>query len=371
MSRISGQLVLVDRIVRGHIVIEDGLITEIIADAAVDPQHTVVPGYIDVHVHGWGGHSAMGGTEALTGMARALARRGVTSFLPTAVTGSFETLARFADSVRGWMSHPPHDGAEPLGFNLEGPFLAPARKGAHPEALLRHPADVTEVELQPLLDGLRVITIAPELRGAFELIGRLADRGVRVSLGHAAATLESARAGYAAGAVSTTHLLNAMSGLDHRAPGLAAAALLDDSVWVELIADGQHVHPALWPLIWRIKPPDKPLLVSDAIPLAGSGETSGMIGELAVELDGERATLVGTDTLAGSVTALDLEVRNVVRAGGQLHQAVAAASANAAGLLGLLDRGRLEVGRRADLVELDAELRVLRVMRGGDWIVQL
>jgi len=366
--RVSGRLVLADRVMPGHLVIEDGLITDLTADAAADRDAIVVPGYIDVHVHGWGGHSAMGGSDALTGMARALARRGVTSFLPTAVTSSLDRLADFCASVRVWTPQAPADGAAPLGFNLEGPLLAAARKGAHPEEHLRHPADLSEAELAPLLDGLRVITIAPELPGALELIGRLSGSGVRVSLGHSAASVEESRAGFAAGAVSATHLFNAMSGLDHRAPGLAAAALLDDAVWVELIADGQHVHPTLWPLIWRIKPSDKPLLVSDAIPLAGSGESSGMIGELAVELRGERVTLVGSETLAGSVSALDLEVRNLVRSGSQLHTAVAAATDNPAALLGLTDRGRLEVGRRADLVELDADLGVRRVMRGGQWL---
>lgn len=369
-TRVSGQLVLADGVVLGHVVIEAGLITEIIADGSVDGQSSIVPGYIDVHVHGWGGHSAMGGTDALSGMAWALAARGVTSFLPTAVTGSLETLERFCDSVRGWMPQAPGDGAAPLGFNLEGPLLAAARKGAHAEGLLRNPADLDEAALEPLLEGLRVITIAPELPGALDLIRRLSALGVRVSLGHSAATTDASRAGFAAGAVSATHLLNAMSGLDHRAPGLAVEALLDDAVWVELIADGQHVHPAMWPLIWRIKPSHKPLLVSDAIPLAGSDETSGMVGELAVERKGDRVTLEGTETLAGSVTALDMEVRNLVRAGGLLHHAVAAASANPAAMLGLADRGRLEVGLRADLVELDADLRVRRVMRGGDWIDQ-
>jgi N-acetylglucosamine-6-phosphate deacetylase len=367
-TRLSGRLVLVDRVVPGHLMIEDGRISEVIADASVDAQATLVPGYIDVHVHGWGGHSAMGGATALTGMARALASHGVTSFLPTAVTSSLGTLATFCDSVRDWMPLAPADAAEPLGFNLEGPLLAASRKGAHPAELLRQPADLDDTDLEPLLDGLRIITMAPELPGALELIGRLSARGVRVSLGHSAATLDEARAGYAAGAVSTTHLFNAMSGVDHRAPGLAVEALLDDDIWVELIADGQHVDAALWPLIWRVKPADKPLLVSDAIPIAGSGATTGMVGELSVELNGERVTLTGTNTLAGSVSALDVEVRNVVRAGCQLHEAVAAASANPAALLGLTDRGCLEPGRRADLVELDDDLHVRRVMRAGNWI---
>ncbi len=203
-----------------------------------------------------------------------------------------------------------------------------------------------------------------------ELISRLAARGVRVSLGHSAATVSQSRAGYAAGAVSTTHLFNAMSGVVHREPGLALAALLDDEVWVELIADTLHVDPELWPLIWGLKPAERVLLVSDAIALAGSGRTRGMLGELEVRVDGDMATLVEGGNLAGSVTAMDLELRNVVRSGVPLADAVRAASANPAALLGLADRGRLARGLRADLVELDgATFEVLRVMRAGEWIV--
>ncbi len=368
-SVVSGRLVLADGARPGHVVIEDGRIAAVEDDPGAPADVTIVPGFIDVHVHGWGGHDAMGGPEALDGMARALARRGVTSFLPTSVTASFEALTSFADAVRGWMPGAPADGAEPLGFNMEGPFLAESRKGAHPAGLLRHPADLDEDRLATFTEGLRVITIAPELRGAPELIGRLTARGVRVCLGHSAASVSEARAGYAAGAVSTTHLFNAMGGVSHRDPGLALAALLDDAAWVELIADTLHVDPDLWPLIWRLKPADRVLLVSDAIALAGSGRTRGWLGELEVVVDGERVTLVEGGNLAGSVTALDRELANVVRAGIPLTDAVRAASGNPADLLGLADRGRLESGCRADLVELGADLGVRRVMRGGDWIV--
>ena len=365
---VTGQLVLDDGLVAGRVLVEDDGIAAIEHDASVGDDAFVVPGYIDIHVHGWGGHDAMGGPEALSGMARALARRGVTSFLPTAVTASMERLADFAESVRAWTPEAPGDGAVPLGFNLEGPFLAEARKGAHPAGLLRDPADVSDAELAPLLDGLRVITIAPERPGALGLIRRLSGQGVRVSLGHSAADLAQARAGYEAGAVTTTHLFNAMGGVVHRDPGLALAALLDDDVWTELIADGLHVEPALWPLIWRLKPRERLLLVSDAIALAGSGETRGMIGMLKVELHGDRVTLLGSDTLGGSVTALDLEVRNLVAQGAGLPDAVRAASANPAQLLGRVDRGRLAAGLRADLVVLGGDLGVRRVMRAGEWV---
>jgi N-acetylglucosamine-6-phosphate deacetylase len=305
-------------------------------------------------------------------MARALAARGVTSFLPTSVTASFEKLTVFAEAVREWMPEAPADGAEPLGFNMEGPFLAEKKKGAHPADLLRDPADLDDDRLATFVEGLRIITIAPELRGAPELISRLAARGVRVSLGHSAATVPESRAGYAAGAVTTTHLFNAMSGVVHREPGLALAALLDDEVWVELIADTLHVDPELWPLIWGLKPAERVLLVSDAIALAGSGRTRGVLGELEVRVDGDMATLVEGGNLAGSVTAMDLELRNVVRSGVPLADAVRAAAANPAALLGLADRGRLARGLRADLVELDgATFEVLRVMRAGEWIVTL
>ena len=371
---VAGRLVLDDRVAAGRLTVEDGRITDIGLDGvgvgAADREGDgpfITPGFVDVHVHGWGGHDSMGDTAALDGMARALLRRGVTSFLPTAVTAPLDDLAAFADRVRSWVPDAPHDGAQPLGINLEGPFLAPARRGAHDERHLQDPAGASRETLEAMVDGLRLLTIAPELPGATDLIGWLHDRGVAVSIGHSAAVLDEARAGYAAGASSTTHLFNAMSGLDHRAPGVALAALLDDDAFVELIADGIHVHPAMWELIRRLKPVDRLLLVSDALAIAGTGDGRGRIGELEVEVEGLRATLAGTSTLAGSVIALDDALRNVVAAGIPMPAAVAAASRNPLDLLGVTDRGRLAPGQVADLVELDADLRVTRVMRAGTW----
>jgi len=364
-SELVGRLVLDDRVVGGRLVLEDGLIAALDVDAAVMDGPYLVPGFVDVHVHGWGGHDAMGDPAALTGMARALARRGVTSFLPTAVSAPLPELAEFAERVRAWLPVAPGDGATPLGYNLEGPFLADARRGAHDPALLMDPADIPVGALDALLAGLRVITVAPELPGALDLIRELRGGGVAVSMGHSAASLEEARAGYAAGGSTTTHLFNGMTGLDHRAPGLAAAALLNDDVYVELIADGHHVHPGLWPLITRLKPGNRVLLVSDAIVLAGQGDGRARIGTLEVEVHGGRVTLVGTNTLAGSVIALDDAVRNLVTAGIPLPAAVAAASRNPSAMLGEADRGRLAVGLRADVVALDDALRVIDVWLAG------
>jgi N-acetylglucosamine-6-phosphate deacetylase len=309
----------------------------------------------------------MGPDAALDGMARALLRHGVTSFLPTAVTASLPTLAAFADRVRAWMPGAPDDGAAPLGFNLEGPFINPARKGAQNPDFIAVPAEVGTADLEPLLEGLRVTTIAPEIPGALELIRWLAARGVAASLGHSSATVEEGRAGYAAGARTTTHLFNAMTGIDHRSPGLALAALVEDDAYVELIADGHHVTESVWPLILRAKPADRLLLVSDGISLGGTSARAGVLGGLEVVIDGDRCVLVHGGNLAGSIIALDTAVRNLARAGVPLPRAVAAAGREPLALLGVTDRGRLEPGLRADLVELDDDLRVRRVMRSGRW----
>lgn len=365
---VAGRLILEDRLEAGRVIVEDGRIVSVEPGDVPSGAPYVAPGFVDVHVHGWGGHDAMGGAEALDGMSRQLLRHGVTSFLPTAVTAPLAALVEFAERVRAWVPVAPSNGAEPLGFNLEGPFLSSVRRGAHDPTFLRTPADVDEAAFEPLLDGLRLITIAPELPGALDLIGRLRARGVAISMGHSAATLDQARVGYAAGGTTTTHLFNAMTGVDHRVPGLAVAALLDDAAYVELIADGHHVHSALWELIGRLKPADRLLLVSDAISLAGTGDGRALVGGFEVEVLDGRATLLGTTTLAGSVIALDTAVRNLVASGVPLPAAVAAASRNPLAMLGVTDRGRIEVGRRADLVELDDDLRVRRALHGGEWL---
>jgi N-acetylglucosamine-6-phosphate deacetylase len=367
-ATIRGRLILDDRIARGAISVEDGRITAVEIDdgAGSEGLAFLAPGFVDVHVHGWGGHDAMGDPAALDGMARALLRRGVTSFLPSAWSTPLPELV--AERVRAWLPDAPRDGSQPLGFNLEGPFLAPAKRGAHDPRHLRVPADIPFADLEPLVEGLRLMTVAPELPGAIELIGWLRERGVACSMGHSAATLEEARAGFAAGGTTTTHLFNAMTGVDHHAPGLAVAALGNDAAYVELIADGHHVDTSLWPIITRTKPATRLLLVSDAISLAGMGDGRARMGGLEVEVVGGRVTLVGTTTLAGSVIALDDAVRNLVRSGVPIPAAVAAASQNPLAMLGIRDRGRIDVGQRADLVELDDDLAVRRVMRRGTWI---
>jgi N-acetylglucosamine-6-phosphate deacetylase len=369
MSRqvVAGRLVLADRVEPGRLVIDGEHILDIEPDDAQSSGPVVIPGFVDVHVHGWAGNDAMGDRAALDGMSRALLRQGVTSFLPTAVTAPMAELAEFAATVREWLPTAPANGARPLGANIEGPFISNEKRGAQNPEFLHSRVDVRVEDLEPLVAGLRIMTVAPEIPGALELISWLRDRGVAVSLGHSAATVAEGRAGYAAGGRTTTHLFNGMSGVDHRSPGLAVAALTDDLAYVELIADGHHVHPAIWDLIRRAKSLDRLVLVSDALPMSGTGPGRTTLSGLDIEIHEDRATLAGTDKLAGSVIALDTAVRNVVAAGFDLPAASAAASRNPLELLGVTDRGVLAPGMLADVVVLDDAYRVRSVMRGGVW----
>ncbi|HUQ77746.1 MAG TPA: N-acetylglucosamine-6-phosphate deacetylase [Patescibacteria group bacterium] len=369
-TAIRGRLVLDNRVVAGRLTIEDDTIAAVDLDDDAPGARTdlpyLAPGFVDVHVHGWGGFDAMGDADQLDGMARALLRKGVTSFLPTGVTNPLPVLHAWADATRGWLRRPPSDGADPLGFNIEGPFISHAKKGAHNPSLLRNPADVRWSDIEPLIEGLTVMTVAPEIPGGLDLIRRLTSLGVRISIGHSNADLAGALAGYDAGGTTTTHLFNGMSGIDHRAPGVAVAALTRDDAWIELIADGHHVHPALWTIIERTKPADRVMLISDALSMAGMGDGRLTISGLEIEVKDGRCTLAdGSGTLAGSVIALDTAVRNVVRAGFSLPVAVAAAGANPLAMLGVTDRGRIAVGQRADLVELNDDLVVQGVVRAG------
>jgi N-acetylglucosamine-6-phosphate deacetylase len=359
--------VLRDEVLPGRILVEGNRIAAVEPDPQAEAGPLLCPGFVDVHVHGWGGHDAMGDAAALDGMARALLQHGVTAFLPTAVTAPIEELVAFAQRVRAWMPTVDGDRATPLGFNSEGPCISHARKGAQNPAHIVAPADLPPEALPAMADGLRIMTVAPEEPGAIDLVRWLCDRGVGVSLGHSNATADQGAAGYAAGARTTTHLFNAMSGVDNHAPGLASAALVTDEAYVELVADGFHVDRWLWPVILRTKPRHRLILVSDAISVAGTGERRAEVGDMEVEIRDEQCRLVSDGRLAGSVIALDSAVRNLVRTGVSLPMAVAAASRNPLALLGVADRGELATGQLADVVELDEDLRVQRVMHLGAW----
>jgi N-acetylglucosamine-6-phosphate deacetylase len=337
---------------------------------------TLAPGLVDIHLHGAGGIDAMDGPTAIRRIGRYLAARGITSFLPTAVSAPLERLAGFAADVRAAREAQADDRAAGaalpeatiLGANLEGPALATRHRGAHDPDVLTTPTDVLAAwRADPgRWAEVRVVTLAPELRGGIELVRRLAGDGRVASVGHTGATYEEACAAYEAGARSTTHLFNQMTPLHHRLPGTVAAALTHPTASVELIADGHHVVPAVWPIIWRTVG-SRLMLVSDAISAAGTGDRDLRVGGLDVTVRGGRATL-RDGTLAGSTVLLDGSLRNVVRGGLSLAKACRAASQRPAWTVGAFEKGRIEVGCDADLVVLGPDGSVRRVMVGGHWL---
>ncbi len=326
----------------------------------------LAPGFVDIHIHGAGGAAVMEGPEAIRHVARTLAVRGVTSFLPTAVSAPLDQLAAFVRDVAGVMAEPDDDGATILGANLEGPALDPAHAGAHDRTALVDPAVVTAAfRRDPAAwAAVRIVTLAPERPGGLDLVRLLTKRGVVASVGHSGASFREAIAAYDAGARSTTHLFNAMTGLAHRSPGVALAALMDPRPAVELIADGLHVDAALWPLVRRLAG-SRLVLVSDALSGAGlAGDQAFRLGGLEVTVHEGRATLAD-GTLAGSIALLADGVVRFVAPGASLAETVAAASTGPARLLGARHKGRIASGADADLVALRSDGTVARVWLRG------
>jgi len=314
----------------------------------------VVPGFIDLQINGGWGHDLQRDPASLWVLAQHLVEVGVTSFLPTLTTNGY---SRRREALSAWRSGPPDAaafaGADPVGWHLEGPWLAPSRHGAHSRELLQPIPPVIPPEYTPA-EGVRLVTLAPELAGAAQMISDLTRQGVVVSVGHSEATAEQARRAFEAGATMGTHLFNAMSGIHHREVGLAAALLLEPS-YLGIIVDGVHVVPDVVRLTWQMAA-HRMVAVSDAVAFMGTGAASAT-GDAVRLYDG---------TLAGSSIGLDGAVRNLMAfTGCQLAEAVATVTEIPASCLGLSDRGRIEVGRRADLTALDADGRVVLTFVGG------
>lgn len=322
----------------------------------------VLPGFVDLHVHGGGGADVMDGAEGIAATAAFHLRHGTTALCPTTVTRPPEELAAVVRAAGELQGDPRR--ARLLGVHLEGPFLSPARLGAQPP-FARDP-DLALVDLLLGAGPVAVMTLAPELPGALDLVRALRTRGVRASLGHSDCTAAAAREAFAAGAGGVTHLFNAMSGLDHREPGLAAAALEAAEAFHELILDGHHVDPALLRIALRALPESsRMVLITDAIRATGLPDGPTELGGQAVHVEAGRATLAD-GTLAGSVLTLDRALRNAVDAGLRLEDASALLSRNPADAVGRADLGRLAPGAHADAVVLDGDtLDRVAVVRAG------
>ena len=326
---------------------------------------TVVPGFVDVHVHGGGGASFDGGDpDAAATVAQAHRAHGTTTLMASLVTDGLESLARSARELGRLV-----DDGLLAGVHLEGPWLSPQHAGAHEPTLLAEPtADQVDRLLEAGAGHLRMVTLAPELAGGLEAIRRLSAAGVVAAIGHTDATYDQARAALDAGATVGTHLFNAMRGLHHREPGPVAALLEHPDAYVELVADGVHVHPAMLGLAAAAKP-HLTSLVTDAMAAAASADGDYLLGSLAVSVRDGVARLADSGAIAGSTLTLSAAVRYAVQVAGlPLVDAVRAATATPATMLGLDRVGSLRPGYRADLAVLDADLRVLGVMRRGAWV---
>jgi N-acetylglucosamine-6-phosphate deacetylase len=323
------------------------------------------PGLVDTQVNGYAGVDVLDAEpDALLAMGKALLRDGVLAYVPTLITSELGRLRRaaqrIADTTKATGGN--SGGAAILGIHLEGPFLSPARPGTHPVERLRAPDTAL---LEELLDfgDIRVMTLAPELEGALALVVACRRRGVVVSLGHSAADASHAAAGFAAGATAVTHLYNAMEPLLARAPGLAGTALATDGVTVQVIADGVHVAGEMIRLAFQAAR-GRCSLVSDTIAAAGIGDCEVRLGEVVVVVkDGVARRADGT--LAGSVGKLRDGLVRIRRLGIAPLDALDAVTSRPARLVGSSRYGELAVGGPADLLVLDDELAIERVVVGG------
>jgi N-acetylglucosamine-6-phosphate deacetylase len=334
------------------------------------PAAVLAPAYLDIHVHGGVGHDVM--EPDAQGLARFegfLAEHGVAAYLPTTVTAPEEHILRALE----WLAEKIEDGesdkrpvrARPIGIHLEGPFLSHARRGVHPpEYLLAPTLSRFERYWQAARGHIRVMTIAPEVEGALEVIAEASRRGVCCSLGHSDSDLETARAAIAAGARHATHTFNAMRPLDHRQPGLVGAVLTDPRMTAEIIADGIHVDPAIVQLFVKAKGADAAVLITDAISATGMPDGRYRLGSFEVEVKGEECTSEGR--LAGSVLRLDQAVRNVMQfAAWPLRETVQMASANPAAVIGEKRKGTIAAGADADILVLSPSGEVMKTIIAG------
>src|SRR3989454_3342050 len=358
-----------ERIEQPLLLADEGVIVEVTARALREvPQSCrlvdlgdgiLAPGFIDIHIHGGAGHDVMeSGPDALQPVERLLARHGVSSYFPTTVTAPVDStlraLQRLADAIEAADKdqHASDRRARPLGIHLEGPFISHIRRGVHPATNLLPPTlNMFERFWQAARGHIRVMTIAPELEGAQEVIAEAARRGVCVSLGHSNADLNTTRAAVAAGARPATHTFHAMRPLNHRDPGIIGEVLTDSRVSGDIIADGIHLEPAVVHLFLKAKGPDAAVLITDATAATGMPDGRYRLGSFDMELKDGKCLAGGK--LAGSVLTMDRAVRNVMQfARWEMQQAVCLATLNPARVAGLAGRGELKTGAQADLVVL-------------------
>ncbi|MFB3881692.1 MAG: N-acetylglucosamine-6-phosphate deacetylase [Armatimonadota bacterium] len=355
------------------VLIEDGRILAVgpglgTADEVIDAAGQIVaPGYVDVHIHGSAGHDTMDGTrEAIEGIARFIATRGVTSFCPTTLTQPTDAIMASVRAVYECMENGIEGGAQPLGVHLEGPCIDVKMKGAQPE---QHIVSGAAIDYRRFfsLGNIRLITLAPEIAENRDLITFARSQGAAVVVGHSSAEYEDLVAAVKLGVNHATHTFNQMGGLHHRKPGTVGGVLLLDDIYAEFIADGVHTHPAIIDMIVRLKGPGRAVAITDAISGAGMPDGNYELGGQPIVVK-EGAVRLGDGRLAGSALTLDQGVRNIVKfTRASIADAIRMATLTPARSIGLANRkGSIEPGKDADLIILDRDLNVVSTMVGGE-----
>lgn len=331
-------------------------------DLVIDSEgYTIVPGFIDVHIHGCVGRDTCDADrQSLEEMAGYLLSNGVTSFCPTTLTVSTELIGKVLTVAKDCMDNPV-EGASIAGVNMEGPFISKKKKGAQNESYVIKPDFDKFKELYDSCGGIvKLVDVAPEVEGGYEFVSKAKDC-CTVSIAHTCATYEEAKKSFDSGVTHATHLFNAMTGFTHRAPGVVGAVFDDDRVYAELICDGHHVDPAVVRTVFKLMG-DRVCVISDALSMAGMPEgTESELGGLHTSVKNGTAVL-DDGTIAGSITNLHQELKNLVSWGIPLETAVKAMTINPAKQIKIDDvTGSIEVGKKADLVILDENLDIVGV----------
>lgn len=376
MSRLiltNAKIVLPDRIVNGAIVLNDGKIKKIYEGSmlgelgGIDVEgRYIVPGFIDVHMHGGGGSDAMDNTEeALKTISKFVVKHGTTNFLATTLTSSKEVLKEVLEKIGKLQNEDIENGANIFGAHMEGPYFDVQFKGAQNDKYIK-PAGVKEIEeylsVKPGL--VKLFSMAAKGENAIESIKYLKENGVIVSVGHSGASFEEVQAAVKAGLSHATHTYNGMKGFNHRDPGVVGAVLVNDNINAEIIFDGIHVHPEAVRLLIKTKGVDKVVCITDAMCAAGLPEGNYKLGELDVYVKDGQARLVSNNSLAGSVLTMDKAFKHLIELGYSIFDAVKMTSTNAAKEFGL-NAGVLQEGKDADIVLLNPDYSVeMTVVKG-------
>jgi N-acetylglucosamine-6-phosphate deacetylase len=367
---IRGQIVEGQHLVPGAVVVEGDHIVRILRGPVPDGDlpgqviegAIVSPGLIDLQVNGGFGHEVADDPRALDALSAALLPSGVTTYLPTVVTAA---EAFYPKAFAAFRAADKRAGAVPAGLHLEGPFLSPAKKGAHQ---LKYIEAASDALFERWLENndIALVTLAPEREGANARIRALVERGIVVSLGHTNATYEEFIAGVDAGATKATHLFNAMTAIHHRAPGAMVATMTDGRVTSGIIPDGVHSHPATVRLALMAKGYDRVLIVTDMMSAAGLGPGTYGLGGQQVTVD-ETSARLADGTLAGSILTMDQAIRNLVAwTDASIAQALHMCTAVPARLMGWNRKGQLRAGHDADITVFDDQLQVMHTIVGGE-----